>query len=222
MQGSKILPELNASKVTPTKKRYFLKYLAEFLLKREKFSAKGNFLNSKNVVLVAAPHQSAKDEYFMFLIVMAMNIKICYLSAKWTMRRLPVPFLKPKDIDKQGIPWPLGWLQEIIFRKFGAIPVERKEKAGQYNSVVKELEKHDGFVLIVTPEGRFDPSRFRSSFLYIARELDAQVMPVQIDYEKRRFTLLPALDIEGTEEEVINRLRSLFDGIKGKHSRFEA
>ena len=222
MQGSKILPELNASKVTPTKKRYFLKYLAEFLLKREKFSAKGNFLNSKNVVLVAAPHQSAKDEYFMFLIVMAMNIKICYLSAKWTMRRLPVPFLKPKDIDKQGIPWPLGWLQEIIFRKFGAIPVERKEKAGQYNSVVKELEKHDGFVLIVTPEGRFDPSRFRSSFLYIARELDAQVMPVQIDYEKRRFTLLPALDIEGTEEEVINRLRSLFDGIKGRHSRFEA
>jgi len=222
MQGSKILPELNASKLTPTKKRYFLKYLAEFLLKREKFSAKGNFLNSKNVVLVAAPHQSAKDEYFMFLIVMAMNIKICYLSAKWTMRRLPVPFLKPKDIDKQGIPWPLGWLQEIIFRKFGAIPVERKEKAGQYNSVVEELEKHDGFVLIVTPEGRFDPSRFRSSFLYIARELDAQVMPVQIDYEKRRFTLLPALDIEGTEEEVINRLRTLFDGIKGRHSRFEA
>ena len=222
MQGSKILPELNASKLTPTKKRYFLKYLAEFLLKREEFSAKGNFLNSKNVVLVAAPHQSAKDEYFMFLIVMAMNIKICYLSAKWTMRRLPVPFLKPKDIDKQGIPWPLGWLQEIIFRKFGAIPVERKEKEGQYNSVVKELEKHDGFVLIVTPEGRFDPSRFRSSFLYIARELDAQVMPVQIDYEKRRFTLLPALDIEGTEEEVISRLRSLFDGIKGKHSRFEA
>ena len=222
MQGSKILPELNASKLTPTKKRYFLKYLAEFLLKREKFSAKGNFLNSKNVVLVAAPHQSAKDEYFMFLIVMAMNIKICYLSAKWTMRRLPVPFLKPKDIDKQGIPWPLGWLQEIIFRKFGAIPVERKEKAGQYNSVVEELEKHDGFVLIVTPEGRFDPSRFRSSFLYIARELDAQVMPVQIDYEKRRFTLLPALNIEGTEEEVINRLRTLFDGIKGRHSRFEA
>ena len=222
MQGSKILPELNASKLTPTKKRYFLKYLAEFLLKREEFSAKGNFLNSKNVVLVAAPHQSAKDEYFMFLIVMAMNIKICYLSAKWTMRRLPVPFLKPKDIDKQGIPWPLGWLQEIIFRKFGAIPVERKEKAGQYNSVVEELEKHDGFVLIVTPEGRFDPSRFRSSFLYIARELDAQVMPVQIDYEKRRFTLLPALDIEGTEEEVINRLRTLFDGIKGRHSRFEA
>ena len=222
MQSSKVLPELKVSNFTPIKKRYFLRYIAEFLLKRENFSAKGNFLESKNVVLVAAPHQSAKDEYFMFLIVMAMNIKICYLSAKWTMRRLPVPFLKPKDIDKQGIPWPLGWLQEIIFRKFGAIPVERKEKAGQYNSVIEELKKRDGFVLIVTPEGRFDPSRFRSSFLYVARELGAEVMPVQIDYEKRCFTLLPALNIEGTEQEVIKRLRLLFHGVKGKHSRFEA
>ena len=222
MQSSKVLPELKVSNFTPIKKRYFLRYVAEFLLKRENFSAKGNFLESKNVVLVAAPHQSAKDDYFMFLIVMAMNIKICYLSAKWTMRRLPVPFLKPKDIDKQGIPWPLGWLQEIIFRKFGAIPVERKEKAGQYNSVIEELKKRDGFVLIVTPEGRFDPSRFRSSFLYVARELGAEVMPVQIDYEKRCFTLLPALNIEGTEQEVIKRLRLLFQGIKGKHSRFEA
>ena len=222
MQSSKALPELKVSKFTPIKKRYFLRYISEFLLKRENFSAKGNFLENKNVVLVAAPHQSAKDEYFMFLIVMAMNIKICYLSAKWTMRRLPVPFLKPKDIDKQGIPWPLGWLQEIIFRKFGAIPVERKEKAGQYNSVIEELKKRDGFVLIVTPEGRFDPSRFRSSFLYVARELGAEVMPVQIDYEKRCFTLLPALNIEGTEQEVIKRLRLLFHGVKGKHSRFEA
>ena len=222
MQSSKVLPELKVSNFTPIKKRYFLRYVAEFLLKRENFSAKGNFLESKNVVLVAAPHQSAKDEYFMFLIVMAMNIKICYLSAKWTMRRLPVPFLKPKDIDKQGIPWPLGWVQEIVFRKFGAIPVERKEKAGQYNSVIEELKKRDGFVLIVTPEGRFDPSRFRTSFLYIARELEAEVMPVQIDYEKRCFTLLPALNIEGTEQEVIKRLRLLFQGIKGKHSRFEA
>ena len=222
MQSSKVLPELKVSNFTPIKKRYFLRYVAEFLLKRENFSAKGNFLESKNVVLVAAPHQSAKDEYFMFLIVMAMNIKICYLSAKWTMRRLPVPFLKPKDIDKQGIPWPLGWLQEIIFRKFGAIPVERKEKAGQYNSVIEELKKRDGFVLIVTPEGRFDPSRFRSSFLYVARELGAEVMPVQIDYEKRCFTLLPALNIEGTEQEVIKRLRLLFHGVKGKHTRFEA
>ena len=222
MTHTKILPDITVSSLTPRKKRFFLKYLARFLLLFENIRPVGSFLDNKRVVLVAAPHQSGKDEYLMILIILALDVDVCYLSAKWTMRRIPNPFEKSKDIDDQGIKWPLGWLQEIIFRKFGAIPVERKEKAGQYNSVVKELEKHDGFVLIVTPEGRFDPSRFRSSFLYIARELDAQVMPVQIDYEKRRFTLLPALDIEGTEEEVINRLRSLFDGIKGKHSRFEA
>ena len=58
MQGSKALPELHASKLTTVKKRYFLKYIAEFLLKRANFSAIGYFLESNIVVLVAAPHQS--------------------------------------------------------------------------------------------------------------------------------------------------------------------
>ena len=60
--------------------------------------------------------------------ILALDIDVCYLSAKWTMRRIPNPFVKPKDIDNQGIPWPLGWLQEIVFRKFGAIPVDKKRK----------------------------------------------------------------------------------------------
>ena len=52
MHGSKALPELKASKLTPTKNRYFLKYIAEFLLKRENFSAKGNFLDQVKYHLV--------------------------------------------------------------------------------------------------------------------------------------------------------------------------
>ena len=77
MQGSKALPELKASKLTPRKRRYFFKFIAEFLLRRENFSAKGNFLDNKNVVLVAAPHQSAKDEYFMVLIGCKNTLKAC-------------------------------------------------------------------------------------------------------------------------------------------------
>ena len=61
------------------------------------------------------------------------------------MRRIPIPFIKPKDIDNQGIPWPLGWLQEIVFRKFGAILNDRKGNSGQYNSVVQELLKEIAF-----------------------------------------------------------------------------
>ena len=222
MTHTKILPDITVSSLTPRKKRFFLKYLARFLLLFENVRPVGNFLDNKRVVLVAAPHQSGKDEYLMILIILALDVDVCYLSAKWTMRRIPNPFEKSKNIDDQGIRWPLGWLQEIIFRKFGAIPVDRKANSGQYDYVIKELKKRDSFLLIVTPEGRFDATRFRTSFLFIAKELNAEVMPVQIDYENEVFNILKSFNIEGDTESVIKNLRLQFDGIKGKKSRFKA
>tara|TARA_B100000945_G_scaffold89432_1_gene69663 strand:+ start:1233 stop:1901 length:669 start_codon:yes stop_codon:yes gene_type:complete len=222
MTHTKILPDITVSSLTPRKKRFFLKYLARFLLLFENVRPVGNFLDNKRVVLVAAPHQSGKDEYLMILIILALDVDVCYLSAKWTMRRIPNPFEKSKNIDDQGIRWPLGWLQEIIFRKFGAIPVDRKANSGQYDSVIEELKKRDSFLLIVTPEGRFDATRFRTSFLFIAKELNAEVMPVQIDYENEVFNILKSFNIEGDTESVVKNLRLQFDGIKGKKSRFKA
>ena len=222
MTHTKILPDITVSSLTPRKKRFFLKYLARFLLLFENIRPVGSFLDNKRVVLVAAPHQSGKDEYLMILIILALDVDVCYLSAKWTMRRIPNPFEKSKDIDDQGIKWPLGWLQEIIFRRFGAIPVDRKGNSGQYHSVIEELKKRDSFLLIVTPEGRFDATRFRTSFLFIARELNAEVKPVQIDYENEIFNILESFNIEGDTESVIKNLRLKFDGIKGKKSRFKA
>tara|TARA_B100000614_G_scaffold260525_1_gene287629 strand:+ start:750 stop:1418 length:669 start_codon:yes stop_codon:yes gene_type:complete len=220
MPYTKVLPEVTISTFTPRKKRFFLKYLARFLLLFESMKAKGSFLDNKRVIVTAAPHQSSKDEYLMVLMILALDIEVCYLSAKWTMRRIPNPFLKPKDIDNQGIAWPLGWLQEIIFKKFGAIPVDRRGRSGQYDSVLKELQSKESFLLIITPEGRFDATRFRSSFLYLAKELDADVMPVQIDYENDALQFLDSLSLKGSEEEVVRRLRLCFDGIKGRKSRF--
>ena len=222
MTHTKILPDITVSSLTPRKKRFFLKYLARFLLLFENIRPVGSFLDNKRVVLVAAPHQSGKYEYLMILIILDLDVDVCYLSAKWTMRRIPNPFEKSKDIDDQGIKWPLGWLQEIIFRKFGAIPVDRKGNSGQYDSVIEELKKRDSFLLIVTPEGRFDATRFRTSFLFIAKELNAEVMPVQIDYENERFNILESFNIEGDTESVVKNLRLKFDGIKGKKSRFKA
>ena len=222
MTHTKILPDITVSSLTPRKKRFFLKYLARLLLLFENIRPVGSFLDNKRVVLVAAPHQSGKDEYLMILIILALDVDVCYLSAKWTMRRIPNPFEKSKDIDDQGIRWPLGWLQEIIFRKFGAIPVDRKGNSGQYDSVIEELKTRDSFLLIVTPEGRFDSTRFRTSFLFIAKELNAEVMPVQIDYENEIFNILESFNIEGDTESVVKNLRLKFDGVKGKKSRFKA
>ena len=222
MPYTKILPDVDIPINTPRKRRFFLQKLAYFLLLFEDIKAVGSFLDNKRVIVVAAPHQSFKDEYLMILMILALDIKVSYLSAKWTMRKLPNPFTNAKDIDNQGIRWPLGWLQERLFKRFGAIPVDRKEGSGQYDLVISELKKIDNFLLIVTPEGRFDATRFRTSFLFIARELNAEVMPVQIDYENGIFNILESFNIEGETESVLKNLRLKFDGIKGKKTRFKA
>jgi 1-acyl-sn-glycerol-3-phosphate acyltransferase len=154
--------------------------------------------------------------------ILAMDIKISYLSAKWTMRKLPNPFVNSSDIDKQGLRWPLGWIQEKLFRRFGAIPVDRKEGSGQYDSVIDELKKIDNFLLIITPEGRFDADRFRSSFVYLAKELGAEIMPVQIDYKNKQLKFLSSFNMAGEKEEIIQRMRLEFDGIMGRKKIFKA
>ena len=215
MPYTKILPDVDIPTNTPRKKRFFLQKLAYFLLLFEDIKAVGSFLDNKRVIVVAAPHQSFKDEYLMILMILALDIKVSYLSAKWTMRKLPNPFTNAKDIDNQGISWPLGWLQERLFKRFGAIPVDRKEGSGQYDLVIHELKKIDNFLLIVT-------QRFRSSFVYLAKELEAEVMPVQIDYENRQLKFLPSFDMTGTKDEIIKRMRLKFDGIRGKKKIFRA
>ena len=47
-------------------------------------------------------------------------------------------------------------------------------------------------------------------------------MPVQIDYEHDTLQFLDSLNLDGSEEEVIQRLRMCFDGVKGRKSRFKA
>jgi 1-acyl-sn-glycerol-3-phosphate acyltransferase len=178
MPYTKILPDVDIPTNTPRKKRFFLQKLSYFLLLFEDIKAVGSFLDNKRVIVVAAPHQSFKDEYLMILM--------------------------------------------ILFKRFGAIPVDRKEGSGQYDLVINELKKIDNFLLIVTPEGRFDAERFRSSFVYLAKELEAEVMPVQIDYENRQLKFLPSFDMAGTKDEIIKRMRLKFDGIRGKKKIFRA
>ena len=74
MPYTKALPEVTISTSTPRKKRFFLKYLAHFLLLFENVKAKGSFLDNKRVIVTAAPHQSGKDEYLMILMILALDI----------------------------------------------------------------------------------------------------------------------------------------------------
>ena len=60
----------------------------------------------------------------------AFDIKVKFFGARWIFSRLPSPIHFSKNLDRQGIPWPFGWLQKYFLLRLGGIPVFREENKG--------------------------------------------------------------------------------------------
>ena len=208
---------------TPGKKRYVLKYIAPILLKLSGFSIKGSFPNNERTVLIAVPHTSFYDMYIMFLMVYTLGVDINYLAAKWIFTRIASPFRLYPDPDRQGIPWPLGFIQKKIFIRSGGIPVVRSRNENQVPKIIGELNKKKAFNLVIAPEGGITKNNtLRLGFIPIASELKADVVPIQVDYKNKVFNFLPPLDQNVSKDTLLKNLMESFHGVVGKNKTYNA
>ena len=206
---------------TATKSRKLLSIIAKPLLKLSGFRITGSFPNNKRVILIAIPHTSFYDMYLMFLMVFTLGIDMNFLAAKWIFSRIASPFRLYTDPDKQGIPWPLGFIQKYIFIKAGGIPVVRSGKMTQLIFIISILKRKDSFNLIIAPEGGITNTNvLRLGFILLGKKLNADVVPVQVDYQNKVFNLLEPLDISQQKDELITELMMKFDGVVGKKSTY--
>jgi len=93
-------------------KRRLLGPLGRFVLKISNWEIRGEIPNYKRMVLVGVPHTAMRDAWYGLLAVLALDLKINFFGAKWVFTRLPSPITFSKNLDRLGIPWPLGWLQK--------------------------------------------------------------------------------------------------------------
>ena len=107
----------------PIKKRKILGPIARFLLSKYNCSIVGKFPNRKKMILIGAPHTAHRDAWFGLLVVLSLDLRVNFFGAKWVFSRLPSPITFSKDLDRLGIPWPLGWLQKYMLVRLGGIPV---------------------------------------------------------------------------------------------------
>ena len=124
-----------------------------------------------------------------------------------------------------GIPWPLGWLQSILLKRLGGIPVTREVNKGLISSVIDTFSEIDNFILAIAIEGggfstEDNPNKFRSGFYYIAKGLDIPYLPITIDFGNREFRIMKPAFARGTFEEESQRIRELFDGVEGATRTF--
>ena len=206
----------------PQKRRKILGPLARALLKKQRWKIIGEIPNINKMVLIGAPHTAYRDAWFGLLAILSLDIKVKFFGAKWMFTRLPSPIHFSKNLDRQGIPWPFGWLQKYLILRLGGIPVFREVRKGLINSATTTLKELDSFILCIAPEGGLKHvETLKSGYYYISKELDIPYVPIEMDFKNKRFKIHKPRKVLDTFEKDSLEVKKIFDGVVGCKRTFK-
>jgi 1-acyl-sn-glycerol-3-phosphate acyltransferase len=157
----------------------------------------GNAPNARKLVLVVAPHTSNWDFIIGFLAYLALDLAATWFG-KHTIFR-----------------WPVG----ALFRHFGGIPIYRESASasGVVDLYAAEFERRERMVLAIAPEGtRRKVTEWKTGFYRIAVRAHALIIPVVLDYSRKRLVLKPAFTPTGNWDADIAVIKSHFSASQAK------
>jgi 1-acyl-sn-glycerol-3-phosphate acyltransferase len=148
-------------------------------------------------VLVAAPHTSNLDLFFLLAFAMAFGLRVRWVG-KHTLFRFPMG---------------------IAMRFLGGIPVDRRARLDTVAQLAAEFAKQERLILVVAPEGtRSHRGAWKSGFYWIARTADVPIVPSYLDWRTKTAGFGPALRPSESLRDDMDQLRRVYDG---KCGRFE-
>ena len=154
----------------------------------------GSIPNEERIVIVAAPHTSNWDFIVGMSTILALN-----LNVKW---------LGKKSLFIPGISWFFKWL--------GGIPVDRKNPNTLIENIVKIVERENGLMIGVAPEGsRKKVNRWKSGFLRIASQTKSKIMFIGIDAPSKTLIIGRLFEPSGYSEKDIIYVMDYFKQFKG-------
>ena len=114
-------------------------------------------------------------------------------------------------------PW--GW----IMRKLGGIPVDRRAPQSLVTQMAEKFKHSDAHVLAVPPEGtRSKVDAWKSGFYHIASECGVPIGLGYLDYNRKLCGLGMFVIPSGNVKEDMNKIRSFYRNIRGKHPDLES
>lgn len=181
----------------PQTRRPWLRAIGLWLLTRLGWHFEGTMPDVPKFVVIVAPHTSNWD----FIIG---------LSAKWALG-LDAHFWGK---DTLFIP-PLGW----FMRANGGIAVHRANRSKVVDTTVAAFNTNTRFVLALAPEGtRKQVTKWRSGFWHVAHTAQVPICCVAFDYPTKTVRMGPTtMPTESNAEEGMMRIRSYYDGVRGKY-----
>jgi len=95
----------------------------------------------------------------------------------------------------------IGW----ILRKLGAIPSTKLEdkNGGSVSRIVNQLKQTDKFVFLISPKGTIKNAPWRTGYYYIAKQSNAKILAIGLDYYKKSIIICSDLISTKTNDETI-------------------
>lgn len=129
-------------------------------------------------------------------------------------------------IARYAAGFPVQWLAKdtlfrgpfnAIFRKWGGIPVNRRQSTGFTGQLLEEFRRRPWMWVVFTPEGtRSYREHWKSGFYRLALEAKVPVGLAYIDYGRRELGLHRYVTLTGDVERDLDVIRDVYAGKVGK------
>jgi 1-acyl-sn-glycerol-3-phosphate acyltransferase len=103
-----------------------------------------------------------------------------------------------------------GWWGDVL-RRWGGIPVNRRESTGFIGQLVAEFERRDWLWIAITPEGtRGRTEYWKSGFYHLALAADVPVGLAYIDFRRRVVGLTEYVRMTGDQDADLATIRAFY------------
>lgn len=173
----------------------FTRWFGKTFLRVFGWRVEGSITNAERVLITAAPHTSNWDAVFGIAAVLGLNVRL--------------HFLGKHSIFVPGLKWFMRWL--------GGIPVNRKNPEGVIEHVNGLVEKYEGIVIVIAPEGtRTKAEKWKSGFLRIAEASNCQIQMGALDFKHKRIVLGDLYQPTGDNQADIENIKQWYTQFQGK------
>jgi len=167
----------------------FRQFVGRACLRLLGWRAEGGPITEPKYILVAAPHTTNMDLFYMLFATMALRI-----PATWMM----------KDT---AFWWPLG----VLWRRLGGIPVNRRAATNVVQQVTRVFAARDTLALLIAPEGtRKAVKHWKLGFYWMAQDAGVPVVPGYINHQTKRIGVCEPIHLSGDIEADFEALRAVY------------
>jgi 1-acyl-sn-glycerol-3-phosphate acyltransferase len=170
-------------------------FLARLILALLGWSVEGEDPHIKKAVCVIAPHTSHWDWFYLLMAGFVFQRRFRYLVSH-------LEYHQP--------------LKKLPLKITGGIPLNPNKS--MVKTAVEYLNEADDLLLVISPEGRLAKTDYwHTGFYYMAKEANVPLIPVALDYQKKRVTVGQVVSISGDIENDVRLLGENYINVSGKH-----